>query len=91
LDTAISTQTTAFAGVPWVLKGFMKAWKTKSDEACRAHIMEAIKIFKVFSGGASMSAECIEWAKQVNLPVLLDLGMTEGGGMIDPITRNQCS
>jgi aryl-phospho-beta-D-glucosidase BglC (GH1 family) len=53
--------------------------------------MEAIKIFKVFGGGASTSVECIEWAKQVNLPVLLDLGMTEGGGMIDPITRNQCS
>jgi hypothetical protein len=88
---AIYTQTTTFAGVPWVLEGFMKAWKTESDEACRACIMEAIKIFKVFGGGASMSAECIEWAKQVNLPVLLDLGMTKGGGMIDPITRNQCS
>jgi hypothetical protein len=62
---AISTQTTAFAGVPWVLEGFMKAWKTESDEARRARIMEAIKIFKVFGGGASTSAECIEWAKQV--------------------------
>jgi long-subunit acyl-CoA synthetase (AMP-forming) len=91
LDTAISTQTTTFAGVPWLFKGFMKAWKTESDEAHRARIMEAIKIFKVFGGGASMSAECIEWAKQVNLSVLLDFGMTEGGGMIDLITKNQSS
>jgi len=83
LDTAISKKTTAFAGVPWVLEGFMKAWKNESDETRRARIMEAIKLFKVFgSGGASTSAECIEWAKQVGLPVLLDLGMTEVGGMI---------
>ena len=83
LDTAISKKTTAFAGVPWVLEGFMKAWKSESDEARRARIMEAIKLFKVFgAGGASTSAECIEWAKQVGLPVLLDLGMTEVGGKI---------
>jgi acyl-CoA synthetase (AMP-forming)/AMP-acid ligase II len=83
LNTAISKKTTAFAGVPWVLEGFMKAWKNESDEAQRARIMQAIKLFKVFgSGGASTGAECIEWAKQVGLPVLLDLGMTEVGGMI---------
>ena len=32
LDTAISTKTTTFAGVPWVLEGFMKAVKNESDE-----------------------------------------------------------
>jgi acyl-coenzyme A synthetase/AMP-(fatty) acid ligase len=83
LDTAISKKPTAFAGVPWVLEGFMKAWKNESDAMRRARITEAIKLFKVFgSGGASTSAECIEWAKQVGLPLLLDLGMTEVGGMI---------
>ena len=83
LETAISTKTTAFAGVPWVLEGFMKAWKNESDKARSARILEAIKSFKVFgAGGASTSAECIEWAKQVCLPVLLDLGMTEVGGML---------
>ena len=82
LNTAIVKKTTAFAGVPWVLEGFMKAWKNESDETRRARIAEAIKLFKVFgAGGASTSAECIEWAKQVRLPVLLDLGMTEVGGM----------
>ena len=92
LDTAISTKTTAFAGVPWVLEGFMKAVKNESDEARKARIMEAIGSFKVFgAGGASTSAECIEWAKRVGLPVLLDLGMTEVGGTINPITGYQYS
>ena len=86
LDTAISTKTTAFAGVPWVLEGFMKALKNESDEARKARMMRAIGSFKVFgAGGASTSAECIEWAKRVGLPVLLDLGMTEVGGTIKPI------
>ena len=92
LDTAISTKTTAFAGVPWVLEGFMKALKNESDEARKARIMEAIGSFKVFgAGGASTSAECIEWAKRVGLPVLLDLGMTEVGGTIDLIGGYQYS
>ena len=86
LDTAISTKTTAFAGVPWVLEGFMKALKDESCMSRKTRIMGAIQSFKVFgAGGASTSAECIEWAKRVGLPVLLDLGMTEVGGTIYPI------
>ena len=88
LDTAISTKTTAFAGVPWVLEGFMMVLKNESDEERKTRIMGAIELFKVFgAGGASTSTECIEWAKRVGLPVLLDLGMTEVGGTIDPIAR----
>ena len=83
LDMAITTKTTAFvAGVPWVLEGFVKALKNESDEASKARIMGVILSFKVFGAdGASTSAECIEWAKRV----LLDLGVTEVGGTIDPI------
>ena len=76
LDTAISTKTTAFAGVPWVLKGFTKALKNESDEGRKAHIIKTIKSFKVFGvAGASTSAECIKWAKRVDLPVVHDFGM----------------
>ena len=47
---------TAFAGVPWVLEGFMKACKNELEETRKARIMEAIKSFKVFgAGGASTS------------------------------------
>jgi len=56
LDMAISTKTTAFAGVPRVLEGFMKALKNESDEAGKARIIGAIESFKVFgAGGASTS------------------------------------
>jgi len=38
-------------------------------------MMVAIKLFKVFgAGGESTRVECIEWAKSVGLPVVLDLG-----------------
>ena len=58
----------------------------------KACIMEAIGSFKLFgAGGASTSAECIEWAKRVGLPVLLDLGMTKVGGTINPIAGYQYS
>ena len=84
LGKAISTKTTALSGVLWVLEGFMKALRSESDEERRACIMRAIETFKVFgASGASTSAECIEWAKRVGLPVVLDLGMTEVGGMFD--------
>ena len=49
--------------------------RKQPDEVRKAHIMGAIESFKVFgAGGVSTSAECIEWAKRVGLPVLLDLG-----------------
>jgi long-subunit acyl-CoA synthetase (AMP-forming) len=52
--------------------------RNELDEMHKARVMEDIGSFKVFgAGGASTSAECIEWAKRVGLPVLLDLGMTE--------------
>ena len=37
------------------------------------------------------NVSCIEWAMHVGLPVVLDLGMTEVGGMIHPIARYQYS
>ena len=42
LDMVITTKKTAFAGVPWVLKGFVKALKNESDEASKARIMGVI-------------------------------------------------
>ena len=67
LDTALSTKTTAFAGVRWVLEGFMRALKNESDEGRKT---KTIKSFKMFgAAGASTSAECVECAKRVDLPV----------------------
>ena len=80
LDTAISKKTTSFAGPPMILEGFMEMWKNELE---RPRIIEAAKLFKVFgSGGAPTSVECIEWAKQVGLPLVLAFGMTELAGML---------
>jgi hypothetical protein len=67
LDTAYLHENNHLCWCPWVLEGFMKALKNESDEARKARIMGAIESFKVFgAGGASTSAECIEWAKRVD-------------------------
>lgn len=81
LETAIAKKTTAFAGVPWVLEGFMRTFKQELDPGRKERIHGAIKNFKVFgSGGAATSPECIEWANDLKLPLLIDIGMTELGG-----------
>ena len=83
LDTAISKKTTVFGGLPFILEGFIKMWKNELDMTHRARIMEAIKLFKTFvTSGAPISAECIEWAKQVGLPLVNAMGATEFGGML---------
>ena len=56
LDTALSTKTTAFAGVLWVLEGFMRALKNESDEGHNARIIKTINSFKVF--GAAGIYQC---------------------------------
>ncbi|KAF8900861.1 hypothetical protein CPB84DRAFT_1778561 [Gymnopilus junonius] len=81
LETALIKKPTAFAGVPWVLEGFMRSFKLEADIVRKGHIQEAMKAFKVFgSGGAATSAECVAWANAQGIPLVLDIGMTELGG-----------
>jgi long-subunit acyl-CoA synthetase (AMP-forming) len=84
LETAIAKKPTFFAGVPWVLEGFMRTYKQETDAARKQQILEAIQRFKAFgSGGAATNAECLEWASQIKLPLVIDIGMTEIGGKFD--------
>ncbi|KDR66936.1 hypothetical protein GALMADRAFT_232327 [Galerina marginata CBS 339.88] len=81
LETAIAKKPTAFAGVPWVLEGFMRTFKQELDPERKKSIHDAIKTLKIFgSGGAATSTECVEWANSLELPLVLDIGMTELGG-----------
>ncbi|CAA7264464.1 unnamed protein product [Cyclocybe aegerita] len=81
LETAMSKKPTAFAGVPWVMEGFMRTFKQETDLGRKERIYDAIKTLKVFgSGGAATNAECLEWASQLDIPIVLDIGMTELGG-----------
>ena len=82
LETAMLKKPTAFAGVPWVLEGFMRTHKEEIDSARKQRIQDAIRMLKVFgSGGAATNPECIQWAIEQKLPLVFDIGMTELGGM----------
>ena len=81
LETAMDKNPTAFAGVPWVLEGFMRTCKQELDVQRRQRIQDAIQALKIFgSGGAATNGECIEWTNQLGIPLVLDIGMTELGG-----------
>ncbi|KAF9473131.1 ketoacyl-synt-domain-containing protein [Pholiota conissans] len=89
LETAIAKQPTAFAGVPWVLEGFMRTYKQETNAARKQDIEDAIKKLKVFgSGGAATNGECLQWAEQMKIPLVLDIGMTELGGPLFHSTIN---
>ncbi|KAF6747507.1 thiolase-like protein [Ephemerocybe angulata] len=54
------------------------AKSTGNDEALVTKVMSNFKIFG--SGGAATSPGCLKWAKEINLPLVIDIGMTEVGG-----------
>jgi len=72
---------TAFAGVPWVLEGFMMTCKQGLDVQRRQRIQDVIHALKIFgSGGAATNGECIEWTNQFGIPLVVDIGKAELGG-----------
>ena len=82
LETAIKKKPTAFSGVPWVLEGFMRTFSQEQDLERKSKIKDAIRHFKVFgSGGAATSTECVEFATELGIPLVFDIGMTEIGCM----------
>lgn len=77
LDTAAKKSPTAFAGVPWVLAGLMEKWEGESKET----VVQVMSNFKIFgSGGAATSPACLNWCKELGVPLVIDIGMTEVGG-----------
>lgn len=72
-----------FSSVPWVLEGVMEKWKTETDSRQRLAIEEGLRAFKeYYVGGAKTSHECIIWARELALPLVFGLGMTEIGVFI---------
>lgn len=83
LETTIEKTPTAFAGVPWVLEGFMRTFQQESDVKRKKLIQKAIQNLKIFgSGGAATNTACLEFAEQLRIPLVIDIGMTEIGGVI---------
>lgn len=77
LATSARVQCNAFAGVPWVLEGIMA--KGRGDEKdLVARVMSEFKVFG--AGGAATSPAGLAWARDIDLPLVIDIGMTEVGG-----------
>ena len=80
LETAIEKKPTVFSGVPWILEGFMRTFSQEKVLDRKEKIKGAIQRFKAFgSGGAETSVECIEFATELEIPLIFDIGMTEIG------------
>ncbi|KAF9530718.1 hypothetical protein CPB83DRAFT_905059 [Crepidotus variabilis] len=83
LDTAMASTCglDIFAGVPWVLEGFMRTYFEESEPEKKTAIEALLKSFKAIgSGGAKANEACIEWTKMMSLKIVFDIGMTELGG-----------
>ena len=79
-DAAIRIKPDVFEGVPWVLEGFKDKWSQKkvADKGVMQKVLEKMKVFGC--GGAALSKELALWAKDMNISVIVDIGMTEWGG-----------
>ena len=80
-DAAIRIKPDVFVGVPWVLEGFRDKWSQEKVADKKEAMQEVLEKMKVFGcGGAALSKELVLWAKEMNISVTVDIGMTELGG-----------
>ena len=84
-DAAIRIKPDVFVGVPWVLEGFKDKWSQEKVADKKDVMQEVLEKMKVFGcGGAALSKELALWAKDMNISVTVDIGMTELGGEYAP-------
>lgn len=82
IHAAATKNCQAFSSVPWVLEEIAEKWAA-ADSGQRLVIEEALCAFKTYYvGGARASATCVSWAKELALPVVFGIGMTETGMFI---------
>jgi len=81
LDAVIRIKPDVFSAVPWVLEGFKDIWSQEKVADKKEDMQDVLKEMKVLGcGGAALSKETVIWAKDMNISVILDIGMTELGG-----------
>lgn len=81
LHTARTKSTTAFAGVPWILDGIITLTAGGEEEM----VETAMRQFKIFGlGGAATSLQARRWSEEHQVPLIVDIGMTELGGKTHP-------
>ena len=79
-DAAIRIKPDVFVGVPWVLEGFKNKWsqeKVANKKEIMQEVLEKMKV--VGCAGAALSKELALWAKEMNVSLTVDIGMTELG------------
>ena len=80
-DGAIRIKPDVFVGVPWVLEGFKDKWSQEKVADKKEDMQRVLEKMKVFGcGGAALNKELALWAKDMNISVTVDIGMTELGG-----------
>ncbi|KAJ6550874.1 hypothetical protein DFH09DRAFT_607272 [Mycena vulgaris] len=73
----------AFVAVPWIFEGIIKTINCEPVSARREVMVSVLRKFKLFAlGGAPTSDECIRWARQQQIPLILGIGMTELSGVL---------
>ncbi|KAG7441749.1 ketoacyl-synt-domain-containing protein [Guyanagaster necrorhizus] len=81
LDSVSEEKADIFTGVPWFFEVLRDGWAMETDVTRQVCITNSLRSFKALAaGGASMSADVLEWSRQLDLPLVLAIGMTEFGG-----------
>ncbi|KAJ7666829.1 hypothetical protein DFH06DRAFT_1040341 [Mycena polygramma] len=72
-----------FAAVPWMFEGIKDTIMSEPEAERREELLRLLRNFKLLlSGGSPTSAECIRWAQEQSIPLVLSFGMTELGGSL---------
>ena len=79
-DAAIRIKPDMFWCVPWVLEGFKDKWSREKVADKKEVMQQTLEKMKTFAcGGAALTKELVLWAKGMNIPLTVDIGMTELG------------
>jgi acyl-CoA synthetase (AMP-forming)/AMP-acid ligase II len=79
-DAAIRIKPDMFSCVPWILEGFkdkLLQEKVADKKEIMQQVLEKMKTFGC--SGAALSKELALWAKDMKIPLTVDIGMTELG------------
>ena len=80
-EGAIRIKPDVFMGVPWVLEGFKDKWsqeKVADKKEAMQKVLENVKVFGC--AGAALNKELALWAKDMDISLTVEIGMTELGG-----------
>ena len=79
-DAVIRVKPDVFSSVPWILNGLKDKLAQEKTTDKKEVMQNALQKMKALTcGGAQLSKELIIWAGDMNIPLIVDIGMTELG------------